>query len=118
LSMMQGIDESFDAVFFIGYHARAGVSYSIMDHTYTSRIMDVKINGRKMSEAGINGRLAGYFGVPVVLVSGDQNAVKCVREELNDPVGIQVKEAIGRNAAILYPMGRVKKIRLFAILSG
>ncbi|TYP53309.1 M55 family metallopeptidase [Thermosediminibacter litoriperuensis] len=109
LSMMQGIDGSFDAVFFIGYHARAGSSEAIMDHTYTGRVMCAKINGKSMSEAGLNGRLAGYYGVPVVLVTGDQNAVKCAREELDDPVGVVVKEAVTRYSARVYPFDVVKE---------
>ncbi|MFO7153045.1 MAG: M55 family metallopeptidase [Bacillota bacterium] len=112
LSMMQGIDETFDAVFFVGYHARPGVAEAIMDHTYTGTVMYAKINGKLMSEAGLNGRLAGYFGVPVALVTGDQNAVKCAKDELNDPVGVVVKEAITRYSAKVYPFDVVReKIR-------
>ena len=72
LSMMEGIDSSFDGVFFVGYHARAGSSEAIIDHTYTFRVLNAKINGRPMSEAGLNGRLAGYYRVPVVFISGDK----------------------------------------------
>jgi len=109
LSMMEGIDGSFDAVFFVGYHARAGSSNAIMDHTYTSKVLYAKINGKELSEAGINGRLAGYYDVPVALVTGDQNAVLCAKEELNDPVGVVVKEAVGRYAAKIYPFEIVRE---------
>ncbi len=108
LSMMEGIDESFDAVFFVGYHARAGSSESIIDHTYTFRVLEAKINGRPVSEAGLNGRLAGYYHVPVAFVSGDQNAIRCAREELNEHVGVAVKRALGRTAAVIYPFSRVE----------
>ncbi|WP_041083507.1 M55 family metallopeptidase [Thermotoga profunda] len=107
-SMMQGIDESFDAVFFVGYHARAGSEEAVMDHTYTGRIFTAKINGRPMSEAGLNGRLAGAFGVPIALITGDQNTIRCAKEELNDFVGVIVKEAYGRYSAKLYPFEVVK----------
>jgi D-amino peptidase len=109
LSMMQGIDSSFDAVFFVGYHARAGFSEAVIDHTYTLRVLDVKINGKSVGEAGINGRLAGYFGVPVVFISGDQNAVSCAYSELENPVGVVVKEAVGRTSAKLFPFEMVKE---------
>lgn len=109
LSMMQGIDSSFDAVFFVGYHARAGFSEAVIDHTYTFRVLDVKINGKSMSEAGINGRLAGYFGVPVVFISGDQNTISCAYSELENPVGVVVKEAVGRTSAKLFPFEMVKE---------
>ncbi|MDI3480959.1 MAG: D-amino peptidase [Tepidanaerobacteraceae bacterium] len=108
-SMMQGIDESFDAAFFVGYHARAGTGKAVIDHTYAFRVLSARINGKPMSEAGINGRLAGCFGVPVAFVSGDQNAVACAKEELNGPVGVAVKSAVGRNAAVIYPFGVVKQ---------
>ncbi|WP_213974139.1 M55 family metallopeptidase [Tepidanaerobacter acetatoxydans] len=108
LSMMEGIDESFDAVFFVGYHARAGSSESIIDHTYTFRVLEAKINGRPVSEAGLNGRLAGYYHVPVAFVSGDQNAIRCAREELNEHVGVAVKRALGRTAAVIYPFSQVE----------
>lgn len=109
LSMMQGIDESFDAVFFVGYHARAGTAQAVVDHTYAFRVISAKINGKPMSEAGLNGRLAGYFGVPVAFLSGDQNAVACAKQELNNPVGVVVKEAVGRNAAMIHPFDVVKE---------
>ncbi|KXG76042.1 D-aminopeptidase [Fervidicola ferrireducens] len=112
LSMMQGIDETFDAVFFVGYHARAGCSEAIMDHTYTGSVIYAKINGKFMSEAGLKGRLAGYFGVPVTLITGEQNAVRCAKEELNDPVGVVVKEAVTRYSAKVFPFDVVReKIR-------
>ncbi|MFW5787542.1 MAG: M55 family metallopeptidase, partial [Halanaerobiales bacterium] len=67
-----------------------------------------RINGQSISEAGINGRLAGYFGVPAVFISGDQCAVECAKEELNNPVGVVVKHTIGRTCAELYPFKKVK----------
>lgn len=109
LSMMQGIDESFDAVFFVGYHARAGYPRAVVDHTYAFRIFEAKINGRPLSEAGLNGRLAGYYNIPVALVTGDDSAINCIKEELNNPVGVIVKKAIGRTAAKIYPYHMVEK---------
>ncbi|MGB9821315.1 MAG: M55 family metallopeptidase [Pseudothermotoga sp.] len=108
-SMMQGINENYDAVFFIGYHARAGSAEAIMDHTYTGRVFYAKINGKLLSEAGLNGRLAGSFRVPVALISGDQNTIRCAKEELNDFVGVVVKEAYGRYSAKLFPFDVVKE---------
>lgn len=109
-SMMQGIDESFDAVFFVGYHARAGSADAIMDHTYTGRILYAKVNGKLMSEAGLNGRLAGSFGVPVVLITGDKTTIECAKQELKDFVGVAVKEACGRYSAKVYPFEVVKEL--------
>lgn len=70
--MMEGIDDSFDAVVFIGYHARAGTADAIIDHTSTGNVVDFAINGRSLPEAGYNALMAGHYGVPVVFVAGDQ----------------------------------------------
>ncbi len=70
LGMMQGIDGSFDAVFFIGYHAQAGTQDATIAHTITGSIYNFRINGVTVPEAGINGLIAGNFGVPVALDFG------------------------------------------------
>jgi len=99
LSMMQGIDESFDAAFFIGYHAQAGTAYSVLDHTYTGIVYQVSLNGRPVGETSLNAALAGYFGVPVVLVTGDQLLVEEAKASLGPVEGVAVKESCGRYAA-------------------
>ena len=81
---MEGIDESFDAAIFIGYHASAGNSGGIAAHTMSGAdFLSVKINGMEMSEGGINALIAGHFGVPIVMISGDDAAVR----EVSDMVG-------------------------------
>ena len=100
LSMMQGIDGSlFDAAFFIGYHAQAGTAYSVLDHTYSGIVYQVSLNGRPMGETGLNAALAGYFGVPVVLVTGDKLLVEEATALLGTVKGVAVKESYGRYAA-------------------
>ncbi len=105
LSMMQGIDPSFDAVIFVGYHARAGSAPAILDHTISSAtVRAIRINGKELPEMGINGAIAGYYGVPVVMLSGDTET--CAQAKAifgNEFVTAPVKEAIGRNAARLLP---------------
>jgi len=100
LSMMQGIDESsFDAAFFIGYHAQAGTAYSVLDHTYSGIVYQVSLNGQLLGETGLNAALAGYFGVPVVLVTGDKLLVEEATALLETAEGVAVKESYGRYAA-------------------
>ena len=71
LGMMEGISADFDAVFFIGYHAMEGQP-GILAHTGSGgKIADISVNGRSMSEGGMNARVAGSYGVPVVLATGD-----------------------------------------------
>ncbi|HEU4648622.1 MAG TPA: M55 family metallopeptidase [Gemmatimonadales bacterium] len=100
LSMMEGIETGFDAAVLIGYHARAGTARAILDHTYTDRVRDVRVNGRHLGELGLNAALAGSFGVPVAFVSGDRAATAEARELLGPDVGtVAVKDAMSRHAA-------------------
>ena len=101
-SMMAGIDRTFDAVFFTGYHARAGSSFANLDHTWNGPtiVQGIWLNGVEVGEYGLNAALAGYFGVPVVLVTGDQTACAQAQELLGaDLETVVVKEATGRASA-------------------
>lgn len=81
--MREGIDKSFDAVIFIGYHAKAGTPNAILEHTMSSRnITDVSINGISLPEAGINALIAGYYDVPVVFLSGELAVCHQIKELL------------------------------------
>ncbi len=100
LSMMQGIDSSFNAAFFIGYHAMRGSYPSILEHTYSGRVVyDFSINDRLFGETGINAAIAGYYNVPVILVTGDKRLAEEARAFLGKVETVTVKEAIGRTAA-------------------
>ncbi len=111
LSMMQGIDESFNACIFIGYHSKAGVEHSILDHTYSgASIYSIKINGIEMPELGINALVAGYYNVPVIFISGDSEVCKQAKSILGDKiVTVAVKEGFGRTSAKLLPMEEARK---------
>ena len=102
LSMMEGIDETYDAVIFVGYHAREGTPDAVLKHTMTGKI-DVFINGKNMPEAGINGAIAGYFNVPVVMAAGDLAFVKQAQELFPGVECAAVKEGIGKAAKMLHP---------------
>ena len=96
LMMMQGIDASFDAAIFIGYHASTSNPEGIRAHTMSSaRLAEVKLNGIPMSEAGINAAIAGHFGVPIVMISGDDAIIKEAQDILGDIEGAVVKWAYG-----------------------
>jgi len=69
--MISGLDASFDALFLIGYHARKGTANAILDHTYSSKLVDIRLNGEEIGELGLASAVAGELGVPVALVSGD-----------------------------------------------
>ena len=99
LYMMQGLDDSFDAVMFISYHGSVGAPAGL-SHTYNPRaVVAARIDGRVTGEAGINALVAAHFGVPVVLVTGD----RCACEETAVLIpGVHqaiVKEHVSRLAA-------------------
>ncbi len=110
---MEGLDASFHAVFITGTHARAGTAEAVLDHTWNSAMVhNLRINGRTMNEAGLNGLVAGRFGVPVTLVTGDQATVDQTREFLPDAVMVAVKESRARGVvASLHPAEACRRIR-------
>jgi len=110
LSMMQGIDGTFDACAFVGYHARAGTAPAILDHTISGgTIRAIRINGQELPELGINGAIAGYFKVPVILLTGDSETCSQARTVLgNELVTAAVKDAVGRYAARMLPSGEAR----------
>ena len=112
LLMMEGVDATFAACVFIGYHARAGTAAAILDHTISSAtVRAVRINGMEMPELGINGAIAGAFGVPVVMLSGDTETCKQAKSILGpETVTVGVKEAIGRTAARMLPRDSVLRM--------
>jgi D-amino peptidase len=105
LMMMEGIDSTFDAAIFIGYHSATTNPAGVRAHTLSSATLAaVALNGVAMPEAGISAAIAGRFGVPVVLVSGDDVAVREARELLGDVEGAVVKRAVSfHSAATLTP---------------
>jgi D-amino peptidase len=100
LSMVEGIDGGFDAAMFIGYHARAGTRNATIDHTYTNRVYEARLNGKPVGELALNAAMAGVHGVAVALVSGDQALAAEAKALLGAGVEtVIVKEAVGRFAA-------------------
>jgi len=116
LSMVEGIDGGFEAAMFVGYHARAGTRNATIDHTYTSRVYEARINGQPVGELALNAAMAGLHGVPVVLVSGDQALAAEAKALLGSVVEtVVVKEAVGRFAArSLAPSVACQRIRASA----
>ncbi len=101
LMMMQGIDATFDGVIFLGYHASTTNSQGVRAHTMSSaRLADVRLNNISMSEGGVNAAIAGHFNVPIIMVSGDDAAVKEVTALLGDVEGAVVKWNYGFHSAM------------------
>jgi D-amino peptidase len=101
MEMMQGIDDTFAAAVFIGYHASEWTANAVRGHTISSaRLLGVKLNGTEVSEGMYNAALAGQFGVPVAFVSGDRLAVTQLQQVASSAEGVIVKEPYGYHSAL------------------
>ncbi|MCX7994466.1 MAG: M55 family metallopeptidase [candidate division WOR-3 bacterium] len=115
--MMEGLNESFDVVFFIGYHAMAGTEAGMMDHSYSSSLIyNIKINGEYVGESEINAGIAGHYGVPLGLVSGDDKLIAEVKKFFGTHVETVItKYSISRFCAkCRHPIDVQKEIELRA----
>lgn len=103
LSMMEGVQAGFDAVFLIGYHSMAGTADSTIVHTFTGRIAEVKINDVRIGEIGISAALAGHYGIPIALLTGDDKTIAEARDLLGDIETVEVKKGISAYSALCLP---------------
>lgn len=102
--MLEGLDKSFAGLFLVGYHASIGTRGGMMDHSYSaSCIYRVRLNGVESGETEINARLAGFHGVPVCFVSGDDILEAQLAGSFDPmPVYVRTKEGLGRFAGKMY----------------
>ena len=96
-SMMQGLDSSFTGAIFIGYHARAA-QRGVMSHSMIFGVRNFFINDVAVGELGLNAYVAGYFGVPVLMVAGDDCAAQEAEALIPNIITAPVKETISRTA--------------------
>jgi len=97
---MQGMDGTYDAVFITGAHAAAGTQNAVLDHTWVgASVFNIRMNGTTLNEAGLNAYVAGHYGVPVTLVTGDQATIDQTREFLPNIEGAVVKDSYSRYCA-------------------
>jgi D-amino peptidase len=115
LAMLEGIDDSFDAVLFVGYHAKQGTQGAVLCHSYVEVATSVVVltpDGAETyvtGEIGMNAATAGVFGVPVVFVSGDDKTCQEAKELIPGVEVVATKEGLGRSAARLYAPGPVRR---------
>ncbi len=90
--MMQGLDESFDGVVFVGYHASTTNPAGVRAHSFSSaNLADLRLNGVSVTEGSWNAAVAAHYGVPVLAVSGDEAAVAEVKAQVPGVEGAVVK---------------------------
>jgi D-amino peptidase len=107
--MMEGLDSTFDAIIFVGYHAKAGSPRGVFAHTGSGVLHDLQINGQSVGEGGMNAFLAKWYGVPVIMVTGDDVAVAEQKETTPMVRGVVVKRAINSRAVELRPLADTRK---------
>lgn len=111
MSMMAGLEKDFDGVFFTGYHAGAGMDTNPLSHTMNTRNNYVRINGLIAPELMINSLTAAYFGVPVLLVTGDRGLCEWMQRINPNVETVAVSEGRGRGSISIHPNKALRLIR-------
>jgi D-amino peptidase len=104
LGMMEAIGNGYGCSFFLGYHGMADTR-ATLGHTFTSaRVYSIRIDDQPVGELALNGYLAGFYSIPVALVSGDDAVCQEAQELIPDVLTVQTKETSGYMSALLYPV--------------
>ena len=103
LDMVGGLDDSFDGVIFLGYHASTDNLTGVRAHTFSGRLTSVKLNGTPVTEGAWNAAIAGELGVPVIMVAGDDATVEEVSSLVGNVEGAVVKWALSFHSATTLP---------------
>jgi D-amino peptidase len=110
-SMVDGLDESFDALLMVGYHARAGAGADPLAHTITGRLVWVKVNDQLASEFVLHAYAAGLMQVPVVFLSGDEGVCQDAQKLIPTIKTVAVKSGVGRSTISMHPAHVLSVIR-------
>ena len=109
--MVQGITRDDALAVFVGYHAAAG-AHGVLAHTFSSNFTELRVNGAPMSEAEVNGLYAGSLGVPVGVLSGDDQICQLAEKAFPGIRTVTVKAAEGFAAtATLHPTVACQRIQ-------
>jgi D-amino peptidase len=100
VGMVAGLDSSFRAAIFVGYHSRAGTPQGFLAHTGTGSVKGLWLNDVEVGEGELNAAYAGALGVPVILASGDEAFVKQFTSTV-PAVTVTTKTAITPQSAML-----------------
>ena len=106
--MMAGLNDSYDLVFFVAYHANARTRGAVLAHNYA--FSEFKVNGKNLNEAEINALYAGEYGIPVGLISGDDKLIGQISESFPEAEKVITKEGLSRGAAIVLHPRKVRRM--------
>lgn len=116
---LTGLDDTFDAVLLLGFHAMAGTPNAVLDHTQSSvSWMNFWVNDIRMGEIGQMALVAGHYGVPVVFCSGDEAACAEACELLGEVVTVPVKKGFGRTKAAMRPPSETRELIAQGVAAG
>jgi len=110
-SMMSGIDETFGGVIFTGYHSAASWTGNPLSHTMNTQNNFVKVNGEYCSELMMNSLTASMFGVPVLMVTGDEMLCSWFHTKVPGAVTVPVSRGVGNGSVSIHPDKAVRLIR-------
>jgi D-amino peptidase len=112
-----GIDASFDALICVGAHGNVLTQDAVLCHVWQAR--EVTFNSKSLSETGLNASLAGYYGVPLVAMSGDEASMRAIKNNLSDQISAAVvKKGIGRYSALCVNPEKAKRMIKEAVIDG
>lgn len=104
LAIVQGVDTGVDAALFVGFHARYGSLDALLAHTWSGVIRNLWLNNVLVGETGLCAGVCGYFGVPVIFISGDDKVCAEASELLGPIERAVVKHSHGRQSAECLPL--------------
>lgn len=106
-----GLDRSFSGIVLLGFHAMMGTPDGVLNHTQSSKSENrYWYNGVESGELAQNAAIAGFFGVPLIMVTGDEATCREARKFFgNSCITVAVKQGIAREAAVLYPFEETRK---------
>jgi len=108
--MVQGITRDDAMAVFVGYHAAAG-AHGVLSHTFSSSFTELRVNGQPMSEAEVNGLYAGSLGVPVGVLTGDDQICQLAEKAFPGITAVPVKDATGyASVDTLHPQQACERI--------
>lgn len=110
-SMMQGLDESFDGVIYIGYHSAGGANTNPLAHTNNTGYEYVKLNGSFLSEFLINSYIATSLNVPIIFLSGDLGICEEAKKVAEGVITVPVKEGVGDSTINIHPQLALELIK-------
>lgn len=108
---LSGLDDSFAGMVFVGFHAMMGTPDGVLNHTQSSQTENrYWYNGVESGELAQNAAIAGYYGVPPIMVTGDEATCREAKKFFGENIiTVAVKQGLAREAAMLYPFEETRK---------